>query len=145
MTNKKTISQYAENHWEEEMRLNKFCGKHPNWFYSGCTIPCPNCKSVGFYGPKVTENDAGEVIRRYRACKFCGFWQEADGSDPYRCIALYCRACDSYDWTAPKDEKDYKSCKCGSRYKRIEWALDDQNHKFHICKKRMDNLHGLNQ
>lgn len=134
---------YTENQWENEMDLNKFCGKHPNLFHSGCTIPCPNCQAVGFYGPKITVNDTTEEItRRYRACKFCGFWQEVNNGEPYRCIALYCNSCDSYDWTAPKDEEDYKSCKkCGVQFRKIEWASDNPNHAFHILKEQMDRLH----
>ncbi len=144
MENQETMNGYTIVQWEEDMRLNKFCGKHPNWFYSGCTIPCPNCHSIGFYGPKVTTNNVGEIIRRYRACKFCGFWQETDGTKPYRCIALYCGTCGSYDWTAPKEEEDYKNCpKCKSKYTKIEWASDNPNHAFHNLKKQMDQLHGL--
>lgn len=129
--------EYAIAQWENDMQINQFCGKHQNWFYSGCTMPCPNCKNVGFYGPK------GDVSRRYRACKFCGFWQEADGTEPYRCIALYCDACGTYDWTAPKDEKDYKNCKCGGKYKRTDWASDNPNHLFHKFKQQMDILHSF--
>ena len=132
---------YTTSQWEKEMDLNKFCGKHPNWFYSGCTIPCPSCQSVGFYGPKRTENEiTKEITRRYRACKFCGLWQEVNG-EPYRCIALYCNSCVAFDWTAPKDEKDYKDCKCGSKYKKTVWASDDQNHPFHKMKEQIDIAH----
>jgi len=139
------IENYTESQWEEDMRLNKFCSKHPNWFYSGCTIPCPNCQSLGFYGPKVTVNETtGEIIRRYRGCKFCGFWQDVGKGKSYWCIALYCSSCDSYDWTAPKEEQDYKSCKCRAQYKKINWASDDPNHVFHKLKEMMDKIHGLN-
>ena len=137
--------EYTIAQWENDMQVNQFCGKHQNWFYSGCTIPCPNCKNVGFYGPKVTiDNNTKEITRRYRACKFCGFWQEADKGEPYRCIALYCQNCDSYDWTAPKEEDDYKSCRqCGTQFKKIDWASDNPSHIFHNTKKQMDYVHGI--
>jgi hypothetical protein len=46
----------------------------------GEPLTCPDCGALGDYGPR----DDGQG-RHYRACKMCGFWQEADGSPAYRC------------------------------------------------------------
>ena len=48
------------------------------------TTSCPDCGSDEHYGPRGGIHSDGSP-RNYRACKMCGFWQEADGSDPYRC------------------------------------------------------------
>ena len=146
MINTKVADEYTIAQWEQDMRLNEFCGRHTNWFHSGCTISCPNCQNLGFYGPKVTTDEAGGVTRRYRACKFCGFWQEAGRGKPYRCVALYCSSCGAYDWTAPKSKEDYKSCtRCQLEYEKIEWASDNPNHTFHTLKRHMDSLHNRQQ
>ena len=44
---------------------------------------CPDCGSRKDYGPRHHRRDDNSE-RHYRACKNCGFWQEADGSPPYR-------------------------------------------------------------
>jgi RNase P subunit RPR2 len=44
---------------------------------------CPDCASEFDYGPTSHSRSDGSA-RHYRACKNCGFWQEADGSPPYR-------------------------------------------------------------
>lgn len=137
---------YTESDWEKEMSLNKFCGRHPNWFYSGCTIPCPSCKSVGLYGPKLSVDETTKEINRiYRACKFCGWWQDV-GGEPYFCIPIHCKSCNIYDWTQPKEEKDFKSCpKCGVKYVKTKPPSDDQNHPARIRKGQMDSIHGINE
>ncbi len=141
-------TEYTEKQWEEEMRLDKFCGQHPNWFHSGCSLQCPKCRSVGFYGPKVTVNNAGEITRKYRACKFCGFWQEAWGSvwnerggEPYRCIAFYCDKCKSFDWRFPWTDRLERCTNCHTEIKKIKWASDDPNHYFHKLKELMLRIH----
>lgn len=152
MSNKKrkvTIKkECTEKQWEEEMRLNKFCGRHPNWFHSGCSLRCPHCQSVGFYGPKLSKNNAGEITRKYRACKFCGFWQEVWGSvrnerggKPYRCIAIYCDKCQAYDWQVPWSQGLKRCPNCHTEMRRIKWAIDDPNHHFHKLKEQMDKIH----
>jgi len=127
--------EYSIAQWDEDMRLNRFCNRHENYFFSGCNIACPSCQNFGFYGPK------GSPERMYRACKFCGFWQEADGSGPYRCIALFCADCDVYDWTQPRPDNNYHPCKCGRTYVVIDWASDNPHHAFHRLKKEMDMIH----
>lgn len=66
-------STYTEKQWEEEMREMQFCGKHPA--FGSCNLECPSCHEIGFYGPREIKSED----RKYRACKWCGFWQEAAG------------------------------------------------------------------
>ncbi|NIM50357.1 MAG: hypothetical protein GTN62_09365 [Gemmatimonadales bacterium] len=40
--------------------------------------PCPKCGRMGFYGPRARSGD-----QYYRACRFCGFWQEVGGEPQY--------------------------------------------------------------
>ncbi len=52
----------------------------------GDKLSCPNCEHTGWYSPIKGRRPDG-LERLYRACKVCGFWQEADGmSAPYRCV-----------------------------------------------------------
>ena len=142
------VKEYTEKQWEEEMNLNKLCGQHPNWSSSGCSLGCPQCKSIGFYGPKVTKNEAGEITRKYRACKFCGFWQEAwgknkdeRGGEPYRCVIISCDKCQIYDWQAPWAYEP-KSCeKCHAEMQVTEWASDNPSHPFHKLKEQILRAH----
>ena len=105
-------TEYTEKQWEEERRLNKFCGQHPNWFHSGCTLQCPQCGAAGFYGPKIDSDS-----NKYRACKFCGWWQEVRGAgrnigggQPYRCRAVF--------------SKSYPNCIGNSRKRFINRIID---------------------
>ncbi len=38
--------------------------------------PCPKCGRTGFYGPRAVDPGI-----KYRACRFCGFWQSVDGPE----------------------------------------------------------------
>jgi predicted RNA-binding Zn-ribbon protein involved in translation (DUF1610 family) len=68
---------YSEAAWEAESKLTA---------EGGPPLPCPDCGSYSNYGPKKARREDGST-RYYRACKMCGFWQEADGSPAYRCWA----------------------------------------------------------
>lgn len=130
---------YTLGQWGEEMKIALLSYHQP---YGSCRLPCPGCGVIGFYSPREVGN------RKYRACKFCGFWQEVDNGEPYRCIALYCSSCNIYDWTQPKEEKDFKSCeKCGSKYKKATWAVNNLGHPFWEIKKIIKSckIHSLNQ
>ena len=77
-------SKYTEEQWEEEMRKMRFCGGHQA--FGSCNLECPSCHEIGFYSPREIKSES----RKYRACKWCGFWQEAvgpvfdhRGGDPY--------------------------------------------------------------
>lgn len=50
---------------------------------TGRSPACPNCGRTENYAPY----EVG--ARRYRACKSCGCWQEADGTAAYRCAILF--------------------------------------------------------
>ncbi len=137
--------EYTEKQWEEEMKRSFFCGRH--WGAGSCIIPCPRCGVIGFYGPRGGSSQG----RKYRACKFCGFWQEVWGSifnkrggKPYRCIAIYCEKCktlDTYNWKEPW-AKSFGNCKkCHAELKKTNWASDNSNHPFHKIKKQMDRAH----
>lgn len=136
--------QFTEKEWEEEMRQNRFCGRHDNWFHSGCFLECPSCGSRGFYGPK----GSYEKGRKYRACKFCGFWQEASGpihdargGKPYRCVMVTCPHCSGYDWRLPWED-DWGECEdCKSKLKQVSWPTEDSTHPFHQAKAIMDRIH----
>jgi predicted RNA-binding Zn-ribbon protein involved in translation (DUF1610 family) len=65
---------YTEADWQHEM-----AGKG-----GAATLACPDCGSAADYGPRWhTRPDGTE--RRYRACKNCGFWQEAESDEENRC------------------------------------------------------------
>lgn len=65
---------YTEQDWCLEMQQVR----------AGKRLACHDCGSDHDYSPRAAERDDG-TIRLYRACKWCGFWQEADGKPPYRC------------------------------------------------------------
>ncbi len=69
----KTHSAYTESAWQrdEAQRL------------SGRRLTCPDCGSDQRYAPSAGTHPDGSP-RHYRACKVCGFWQEADGTPAYR-------------------------------------------------------------
>lgn len=54
--------------------------------------PCPKCRCTGFYSTRCAEPLAGKTEpRHYRACKFCGFWQDVDAAAvPHRATAHGC-------------------------------------------------------
>src|SRR6266487_4271550 len=66
---------YTEAEWQLDERQRA----------SGFPLTCPDCRKDADYGPRQATKADGS-LRRYRACKMCGFWQEADGlSLAYRC------------------------------------------------------------
>jgi len=140
---------YSIDQWEKDDKNNQFCYKHQNWFYSGCNLECPRCHSLGFYGPKKSVGSNGEIDRKYRACKFCGFWQDVwgyvfndRGDKHYYCAQVYCSKCGGLlDWTVPW-VKELGNCeKCGNPLQRAKCAIDDPNHIYHKFKEFMDKLH----
>lgn len=64
---------YTEREWRRDERRR----------LGGTKLPCPDCGSAENYGPRKHSHADGSE-RHYRACKVCGFWQEADGSPAYR-------------------------------------------------------------
>ena len=69
----KPHAPYGATEWlDEKTRAN-----------AGRKLKCPDCGSDEWYKP-VTGTYTDGSPRHYRACKMCGFWQEADGTDAYR-------------------------------------------------------------
>ena len=104
---------------------------------NGVTAACPFCHKVGFYYPCYANGE-----RRYRACKFCGMWQEV-GGPAYRCVAVShkCKTARNkrvYNWFVPWSDnvknlnKKTKApkCQCGRTWWRIKWAIDNPHHAF---------------
>ena len=69
----KAHQRYKEPDWQAEVKRQE-----------SEILACPDCGSSENYEPKKAVGRDG-TERHYRACKMCGFWQEADGSDAYRC------------------------------------------------------------
>src|SRR5262245_28286299 len=126
------MTEYSENQWTKETRLVSL----------GRCLRCPDCKTLGFYGPRTNGQR-----RRYRALKFCGFWQEAGGcvslergGEAYRCVHVYCDKCGTYDWRFPW-QRDWGSCTgdCGNaNLRQIKWAAEDPAHPFNEMKRRIE-------
>lgn len=69
------IGPYTEADWERDRAAVK----------AGEALACPDCGHTENYVLAEGRRWDGSP-RRYRGCKVCGFWQEADGeSSPYRC------------------------------------------------------------
>ena len=69
----KDHAPYIPNDWDRDRQLVE----------AGQRLTCPDCGSNENYGPKSGTYADGSP-RRYRACKMCGFWQEADTTPAYR-------------------------------------------------------------
>jgi len=69
------IPSYSETAWQAEWE-------------AGRETRCPRCGSEGEFGPRQAVLP-DRSFRRYRGCKQCGLFQEADGcSPPYQTILL---------------------------------------------------------
>jgi DNA-directed RNA polymerase subunit RPC12/RpoP len=63
------IGPYSEADWQRDVGAPR-------------PLACPDCGHSENFGPK----KRGTPEHHYRACKVCGFWQDADGmSAPFRC------------------------------------------------------------
>lgn len=142
------IQEYTEKEWGEEWDtlLAEPC-RHSN--LGSCWMACLSCKTVGFFGPRIIQNQMGEITRKYRACKFCGFWQEAfggvydeRGGTPYRCKMLFCPDCKVYNWKVPWAEGlgHCDNCK-KENVKEVAWPSDDPNHPFNVAKNQLAEIH----
>ena len=152
-----TVSQeYDNEQWKTEMKItmDRGCEEHSlgnyslTFMFGGCCLPCPNCGVIGFYSPRqVGEGD--NITRKYRACKFCGLWQETEGAlynsiggKPWRCKMVLCDKCPLYDWRYPL-LTDFGVCaKCGSTdLKEAKWPSDDPGHIFHRVRRLISRTH----
>jgi len=90
--------------------------------------PCPCCRRRGFYAPR-----ADDEARRYRACKFCGFWQDVE-KEPHEIIRYECRDADHWmaDWKEPHEA--WQCPRCGEQSNpadAVPWPADDTSHWWH--------------
>jgi len=115
---------YARPDWQREQEYLK---------RNGDPQPCPCCNCRGFYAPRA--DDSG---RRYRACKFCGFWQNV-GSPPHEIIRYECRGSNHWvaDWKGPHES--WTCPRCGEVYRPEQaaaWPADDVSHWWHEAPKK---------
>ena len=134
------VGEYTEQQWSTELQASGIEIKFPTGPFSfGTILPCPNCKTVGFYGARLNTSPEGKILRKYRACKFCGLWQEAwghifneRGGEAYRCIHLVCTKCGTYNWTIANRNK---ACDhCGGKSEVTDWPSDNPGHPFNQYK-----------
>ena len=98
------IGSYSVGDWEKDRALQ-----------SGVRLRCPSCETDVPFGPYEHPRGDGS-LRRYRGCKMCGFWQEADGrSPPFRCV-LTVHAC--VGWIP-----DSQQCSCCPQRGPADWHL----------------------
>lgn len=138
--------EYTPEQWEEEMKIGKYCGLHfPP--LGVCNLLCPSCKEVGFYGPREQRGSTGEITRKYRACKWCGFWQEAwgfvknasdgVGGEQYRCVMVRHKCGVGEIWIVPWNNRQCD--KCGQNVEEIARPIDDP--RFKEAKEKIDKMH----
>jgi len=90
--------------------------------------PCPCCSHHGFYAPR-----ADDTNRHYRACKFCGFWQNVDKA-PHEIIRYECRGSDHWeaDWKEPHESWNCSRCRTLFHPNdAVAWPADDSSHWWH--------------
>lgn len=140
------LPEYTEQQWKEEIKAPGITINFSEGpFAFGTILPCPLCKTVGFYGPRISGKE-GENPRKYRACKFCGLWQEASGNareklgpKAYRCIAIRCPKEHIYDWRMP-EITNFGNCQvCQSPLEKTDWAFDNPSHPFQKIKEAILN------
>ena len=141
------LPSYTEKQWHDELRAQDAP------FGIGKALPCPKCGVVGFYAPKITLDESRNVTRKYRACKYCGIWQEAwgevfdeRGGGAYRCIATICQCPypSKYDWQDYK-QPDIKTCgNCHAEKEQTQWASDNPSHPFRQIRDEIARLLKLN-
>jgi hypothetical protein len=69
------IPGYFEDDWHRDRQAEA----------TGVHLVCPNCARGEWFHPLGIPPDDG-AERKYRLCKVCGFWQEADGTPAYRSV-----------------------------------------------------------
>jgi hypothetical protein len=135
------VNEYDELRWLEEKVVSQF---------GGC-LKCPSCHTLGFYDARFEELYGKP--RFYRACKFCGFWQEAKGpvfeelgGAAYSCRMFHCAECSSdtesyplglYDWRPPL-ETEAKCRHCGRDMFEVKSPAEDPGHPYHLWKDLID-------
>ena len=148
------MSGYTEENWQEEIDFDAANPPAAFWtgdrYYAfGGRIPCPKCRTVGFYSPR-REPETGEPKRKYRVCKFCGFAEELtgyayedSGKRPYRWIMVHCGPCSPlvrfgmYNWKVPWGAP-VECGNCKNTMQEVKWPNEDPNHPFHEWKRQIE-------
>jgi len=69
------VTSYSEADWHRDRRAEA----------GGAHLSCPNCgRDEWFHAVGIPPDDGARC--KYRACKVCGFHQEADGTPAYRSL-----------------------------------------------------------
>lgn len=111
--------RYTREQWDADDQALK-AGDNP--------LSCPCGSQAGCYAPR---HDG--VARWYRACKFCGFWQDVN-QPPHRIIRYECFDRDHYvaDWKEPHESW---TCPCCARTfdptMAVPWPADSKCHLWH--------------
>lgn len=117
---------YSAAAWDEDAFALYAEGREPQ--------PCPVCARVGFFGPRVVG------VSKLRACRFCGFHQEADEAPAratptaHGCAEWPDIARAPYIWWVPPGESTYTCAFCRKVVKVDEHAVtppsEDPNHPW---------------
>lgn len=155
---------YTKEQWWEEIQKGKWCKRH-NYIGGDCNLKCPNpnCGSFGWYAPRLEPYVEGrlekinpesiivngieyKIIRKYRACKRCGFWQEVWGyvSDdnpeklkPYKGTIRHHKSCEIKDTWGTFGENIWCE-KCKDNIEEL-FPIDDPQDKE--LKESIDKIH----
>ena len=152
-------SLYNETQWQEEMNrasdtIRTLGGQIFKLGLGTSNLPCPLCKTIGFYAPRIDPPiwpTSSPVNRKYRACKFCGLWQDVIGypgtrkeGEIFNCLPIRCSNCKTFQWTECNLNKPCEK-NCGGICKEDKWPTDDPYHEFHNTKKQIYDLLGIDQ
>jgi len=87
---------------------------------------CPNCGRTGFYAPR--EDHSEKTRNTYRACLFCGFWQDVGGpagrATRYECHGHQETRGPGVGWRCPSCNGE-KAPGTGE-----PWPTDDPKHRW---------------
>lgn len=156
MKNLKEFNEYTETNWQEDLdnaidTIKLPDGRVAQLGLGTANLPCPNCNTLGFYGPRIYPKPPAEPNRKYRACKFCGLWQDVSGypgtkkeGKLFYCIPIRCSnpACKTFQYTESNLSKPCEK-ECGGICKEDKWPVDDPDHEWHKDKKQIYELLGI--
>jgi hypothetical protein len=87
---------------------------------------CPGCGRTGFY--RTRDDHPDKRGRQFRACTFCGFWQDVEG-EPHRRIRYECHG----HAATSKPDQAWTCPECGKRFEpkdSVPWPSDDPSHQW---------------
>lgn len=121
----KNIEDFADVDWLAEDAALKAGAEPPE---------CPQCLRRGFYAPRFAAPN-----RRYRACKFCGFWQDV-GKPPQKIVRFECHHPDGTavaDWKEPTESWTCPKCRRAfSPGEAVPWPADNPSHSWNNTPQR---------